>query len=284
MGQGARSRSADLSALGRAGDAGSVAHYEDPAYYAFAYRSRREDVDYYVRLGKRHGGPVLEYGIGNGRIALELARAGVDVVGIDLSRPMLGALKAALAKEPVEVRRRVRAVHGDMRSVRLRKKFPLVIAPFNVVLHLYQREDVEAFLARARLHLAPRGRLVFDFSVPQPGDLDRDPERWYGAPRFRHPTTGQLVRYAERFDYDPIRQLLVVWMRFSPEGGGRPWIVPLTHRQFFPQEMAALLHHAGFGDVSLLEAFSERPPGADVDALVVHCRKGGRLATRSRQH
>ena len=265
-------------------DAGTLAHYDDPAYYAFAYRSRREDVDYYLRLAKRHGGPVLEYGIGNGRIALELARIGIDVTGVDLSRPMLDALRAALRNEPREVRERIRMRHGDMRRVRLRRRFALVIAPFNVFLHLYTHQDVAAFLACVRAHLAPGGRFVFDVSVPQPGDLDRDPNRWYGAPRFRHPTTGQLVRYAERFDYDPVRQLLVIWMRFSPEDGSQSWTLPLTHRQFFPQELCALLHHAGFAEPDLFEAFTAKPPGADVDGLVVHCRAGRRLAGGSRKH
>lgn len=250
------------------GDAGALAHYADPAYYDFAYRARRHDVSYYVGLARKLGGPVLEYGVGSGRIALELARAGIDVVGVDLSAPMLGALKEALSREPREVRARVRSVRGDMRRVRLRRRFPLVIAPFNVVLHLYTRSDVEAFLARVSAHLAPRGRFVFDFSVPQPGDLDRDPSRWHGAPRFRHPKTGELLRYAERFDYDPLRQLLVVWMRFSPVAGGREWTLPLTHRQFFPQEMEALLHYGGFVS-SFTEAFSGKPAGDDVDALLV---------------
>jgi hypothetical protein len=157
-----------------------------------------------------------------------------------------------------------------------------VIAPFNVVLHLYSRADVEAFFARVREHMTPQARFVFDFAVPQPGDLDRDPNRWFGSPRFRHPSTGEIVRYAERFEYDPMRQLLVVWMRFSPVSGGRSWTIPLTHRQFFPQEMAALLHHSGFSEVRLSDAFSGRPPGDDVDALVAVCRRGRRRALAKR--
>jgi hypothetical protein len=169
-----------------------------------------------------------------------------------------------------------------MRRVRIRRRFPLVIAPFNVVLHLYNRSDIEAFLARVRAHLLPGGRFVFDFSVPQPGDLDRDPNRWYGAPRFRHPVTRELLGYAERFEYDPMRQLLVIWMRFSPVDGGRAWTIPLTHRQFFPQEMEALLHHAGF-ESSFREAFSGKAPGLDVDALLVEAklRRRPSLAKRS---
>ncbi len=271
-----------LDALGRAGDAGAQAHYTDPAYYEKTYRSRREDVEYYVKLARLSGGPVLEYGAGNGRIAIPMARAGVDVVAVDLSGPMLADLRASLQREPVEVRRRVRVVHGDMRKVRLRRRFPLVIAAFNTILHLYTRKDVEQFLARVRAHLTPRGRFVFDFSVPRGDELVRDPSRSYGAPRIRHPSTGELVRYAERFEYDPIRQVLLVWMDFKPESGKKPWSVPLTHRQFFPREVEALLHYNGFGGMVWTADFRDQPPDENVDSMVVSCRVRAQDASRPR--
>lgn len=267
-------------------DVGTRAHYEDPAYYDKAYRRRRSDVDCYVKLAKRYGGPVLEYGVGTGRVALEVARAGISVTGVDLSRPMLDAFEAHLEREPEAVQRRVRVLHGDMRELRLRKRFPLVVAPFNVVMHLYEREDVEAFLSRVKQHLAPGGRFVFDFSVPQTADLCLDPNRPYKAPSFIHPTTKERVRYTERFEYHPLRQLLFVWMELTPESGGSSWVVPLAHRQFFPQEMAALLHYNGFSDVVMTQDFGDSPPTDEADSLLVHCRvsaPGRRRAQRARR-
>src|SRR4029079_3541034 len=131
-----------------------------------------------------------EYGIGNGRIALPIARHGIEVTGVDHSRAMLEDLRGRLGAEKREVRARVKTRAGDMRSAKLRRRFPLVICPFNAALHLYTREDVERFLARVREHLAPGGLFVCDLSVPMFQDLLRDPARAYHAPRFRHPTTG----------------------------------------------------------------------------------------------
>ncbi|MEB2312330.1 MAG: class I SAM-dependent methyltransferase [Sorangiineae bacterium] len=258
--------------VGRAGDAATLAHYADPTYYELAYRARQADVDYYVKLASAVRGPVLEYGAGSGRVTLALARSGRRVVATDLSAPMLERLRAALADEPPAVRRRVELVRGDMRTLRLERRFPLVIAAFNTVMHLYDRVDFEAFLARVREHSTARGRLVFDVAVPHGEDLARDPERRYGAPRFRHPTTGELVRYAERFEYDPVRQLLLVHLEFTPEGGGAPWSVPLVHRQWFPRELEALLYYAGFGDIAFTADFTAAPPDQTVDSLVVTCR------------
>jgi SAM-dependent methyltransferase len=260
-----------IKSLGRAGDAGATGHYDDPLYYTKTYKDRTHDVEYYVRLARRSKGPVLEYGIGNGRVGLAIARAGVHVTGVDLSQPMLDSLEAQLKTAPKQLRSRVTFHQGDMREVKLEQRFPLVIAPFNCVLHLYTRPDMEAFLARVREHLAPGGRFVFDFSVPHAEDLIRDPEKSFGAPRIRHPTTGELTRYAERFEYDRLRQLLLIQMDFMPEGKSKPWTVPLTHRQFFPREMEALLHYNGFSQIFFTADFTDDPADQHVDSMIVNC-------------
>ncbi len=260
-------------------EAGARALYEDAAYYASLYKRRIDDVQFYVALATKVGGPVLEYGVGNGRIALPVARHGVAVEGIDWSRPMLADLRARLAGEDPAVRGLVRGHHGDMRTKRLRRRFPLVTCPFNAALHLYERVDVERFLARVREHLAPGGLFVCDLSVPVFEDLLRDPTRAYRAPRFKHPTTGEVVRYVEHFDYDRARQVLFVSMEFEPmRNPERAWMTPLAHRQFFPREWEALLHYNGF-DVDKVEGdFHGGPLDRTSDVMVwyARARRGGR--------
>lgn len=263
--------------------AGTSAHYEDPAYYTKTYRDRVHDVRFYADLAAARGGPVLEYGCGNGRITIPIARHGLSVTGVDLSPSMLGDLRTRLRREPGEVRERVTLRRGDMRSVRLGRRFPLAICPFNAFLHLYTREDVERFLARAREHLTPRGELVLDVSIPEPTELARKPERAYFAPRFRYPAGGSLadgassqpgpmVRYSERFDYDKLRQVLFVAMEFAPVDGGEPWMTPLAHRQFYPQELEMLLHYNGFEVTARWGDFDESPLTQESVVLILACR------------
>jgi SAM-dependent methyltransferase len=259
--------------FGYAGDAGAAAHYQDPEYYTATYANRRHDVAYYVQKARLSRGPVLEYGVGNGRIALHVARAGVEVTGIDLSPAMLNDFRARLALEPKQVRARVTLIEGDMRTTRVEERFALVIAPFNAMLHLYDRRDMEAFLAGVRQHLRDDGKFMFDFSVPQPEDLARDPERRYPAPPLRHPETGEVVLYAERFEYDPLRQLLLVRMEFSPTGDTPAYSVPLTHRQYFPREKEALLHYNGFSEILYTADFTDQAADRSVDSIVVSCRR-----------
>lgn len=264
-----------IESFGRAGDAGATAHYADPAYYARAYRRRRRDVDFYLELGRSTRGPVLEYGTGNGRVALPLARAGVVITGVDRSRPMLRDFERRLEHEPPAVRRRVRLVRADMRAHRSSRRYALVIAPFNTLLHLYTRRDLERFLAAVRRHLATGGRFVFDCSMPRPEELcgrvraARPRRLWHAGRR-------AWVDYSESFEYDPERQLLLIWLRFEPRGeeptARRAFAVPLTHRQFFPRELESELHYAGFRDIRIGVNFGEAPDGRAPETLLVECR------------
>lgn len=266
---------------GPADDRSATAHYDDPAYYDRAYADRSADVAYYVALARSRGGPILEYGVGTGRVALPLARAGFDVLGVDRSRPMLARLGERLALEPREVRARVRVRAADFRALSLSRKFPLVIAPFNALLHLHELDDFERFFARVRRHLAPGGWFVFDVTVPHPRFLGADPTERHGHPPFRHPTRG-VVRYAERFDYDPIRQLLSMRFEFTPKDGSTPFVVPLSHRQLFPREIEALLRYNGFGEVHASADFTGAPPDDATETLVYACRVRAARGTGAR--
>lgn len=257
-------------------EAGTSAHYENPAYYTKTYKSRLDDVRYYVDVARAQNGPVLEYGCGNGRITIPVARTGTRITGVDRSTEMLDDLRARLRDENDDVRSRVTVKRGDMRSAKIGRRFPLVLCPFNAFLHLYTRTDVEQFLARVRAHLEPRGQFVFDVSMPEPEELARDPNRAYSTPRFRYPSEdggpGTLVRYSERFDYDKLRQVLFVAMEFSPVDGGEPWMTPLAHRQFYPQELEALLHYNGFEIETFLGDFDGTPVASDSSTLLIHAR------------
>lgn len=310
-------------------EAGARAHFEDPLYYSETYGWRDEDVVYYRDVAKERG-RVLEHGIGNGRVALPMARAGVDVTGLDHTRAMLDHLRSQLANEPIDVRRRVHLREGDVRTARLGKRFPLIICPFNAALHLYTRQDVEQWLARVREHLEPRGELVFDISIPVPSDLARDPSVAYRIPPFEHPTAGR-VRYREHFDYDRVRQILFVSMFFEPAprkprstktstsktastsargdststkrrttappsiatstrgARGEPgpqkaltetFMTPLAQRQFYPQEMEALLHYNGYEVNALYGDFEKGPLVQTSDVMVWHVSPRPRRKSR----
>lgn len=248
-------------------EAGATAHFEDPVWYAKTYTRRTADVTYYRAHAKtKRARSVLEYGIGNGRIALPLARDGVAVTGIERSAPMIADLRARLAKAPAAVRARVTVKRGDMRRATTGKRFPLVICPFNAALHLYTREDVEGWLACVRRQIEPKGELVLDVNMPIMEDLADPPGTAYALAPVQHPTLGR-VPYKEVFDYDRIRQIQFCSMCFGEEA-----VTPLAHRVFFPQELEALLHYNGFQTTKVLGDFDGGPLTADSDVMIFHAR------------
>jgi hypothetical protein len=201
---------------------------------------------------------------------------------------MLEHLRARLRRERPSVRRRVKLHEGDVRTARVGRRFPLVICPFNAALHLYTREDVEAWLAGVRAHLEPGGKLVFDISMPIAKDLARDPKKAYRIAPFEHPTAGR-VRYREYFDYDPVRQILFVSMYFDPaprKGASKKadpaagFMTPLAHRQFYPREMEALLHYNGYEVVEVHGDWEGGPLDVRSDVMIWHVKPRGRGTKR----
>src|SRR4030095_11649423 len=97
-------------------------------------RSVTEDVDFYVAQARKSGGPVVELGVGTGRIAVPVARAGVQVIGIDDSEEMLSLCRARAEEggvsELVELR------PGDLRRPPVLARVPLVTRPFRALLPL----------------------------------------------------------------------------------------------------------------------------------------------------
>jgi len=226
---------------------GSEAHYEDGVYYDQAYRRRRHDVRFYRSLAVESGGPVLELGVGTGRVALAIGKAGIEVVGIEPMAPMLEQAERRLDRLPRTTRERIELRPGSLERARLRRKFPLVIAPFNVWMHLYTRAQAERGFATVRHHLRRGGRFAFDVLLPDPANLARNPSKRYRGGEVPHPKDGVRYRYSEYFRYDPVTQIETTMMDFEhPEDPRRSFCTPLTQRQFFPAELEALLHYNGF--------------------------------------
>jgi SAM-dependent methyltransferase len=138
-------------------------------HYNGAYAAKPDLVDlpFYLELAEQHAGPILEIACGTGRVLLPIARKGIAIHGVDNSRPMLKILKETLAEEPRDVRQRVTLDEGDMRSLRLGRKFPLVIIPFRPMQHMHTVEDQVSALAAAAAHLSDNGILAFDVFYPK---------------------------------------------------------------------------------------------------------------------
>ena len=137
-------------------------------------RSVVEDVSFYVDEAVRSRGPVLELGVGTGRIAMPIAAAGVEVVGVDLSAGMLEVARDRAVLAGVELDLRL----GDMREPPVEGEFPLILIPFRSLLHMETDADRRAALRAVARLLAPGGRFVFDVFAPGADDIAETHARW----------------------------------------------------------------------------------------------------------
>lgn len=127
------------------------------------------DTDIYAALA-RPGAAILELGAGTGRLTVDLAARGFEVVGVDLAPAMLAQAKARVAAQPADVAARISLRLGDLTSVDLKRTFDLVICPYHTLAHIPAGAAWKNGFATAARHL-PAGGL---FAVHLPNlDLMR---------------------------------------------------------------------------------------------------------------
>ena len=235
---------------------------------------KRGDKAFYIDLAREYGDPVLEIACGTGRIALPMAQAGIEVVGLDLSEHMLNIFRGKLASEPIEVASRIELHKGDMRQFDLREKFPLVTIPFNSFAQMLTTEDQFAVLDAARRHLVPGGRLVLDiFSpyLPYLVDESRKEKVSEGGPVTL--PDGRTMSYLMRDKaHDWIHQLVHVEHIFTvtyPDGRSEELLHEFSIRYLYRWELEHLLARAGFKIEKMYGGFDRRPFGESQPGLML---------------
>jgi SAM-dependent methyltransferase len=148
-------------------------------------RSVVEDVAFYVEEARKAAGragvdsrtPVVELGVGTGRIAVPVAAAGIPVIGVDRSAGMLDVCRSRAEAAGVADRLDLRL--GDFRRPPVTERVALVMCPFRAYLHLPDddTERVAALRAAGEL-LVPGGLLAFDVFAPSPDDVEETQGRW----------------------------------------------------------------------------------------------------------
>ena len=153
-----------------------------------------EDVDWYVELAREADGPIVELAVGNGRVAVPVARAtGQVVIGIDASPAMLAGARERASAAGVELDLRV----GDMRELQLEEPAALVYCPFRSLLHLPTWTDRRRVFERVHAALRPGGRFawnafVFDHHIAARNDGVHEVQSGIGHVVTHHPHDSRL--------------------------------------------------------------------------------------------
>ena len=178
--------------------------------------------------GLAGSGRALELGVGTGRIALPLARRGVPVHGIDLSRAMVERLRANPGGDAIGV------TIGDFASTRVDGSFSVAYLVFNTIMNLTTQEAQVACFRNVAAHLEPGGCFVVEVGIP---DLRRLPPGQNAVPFHVSPT-----RWA--FDvYDVATQAMSSNYVEVREGRGEYRSIPF--RYVWPAELDLMAQLAG---------------------------------------
>lgn len=117
------------------------------------------DIPFYVELAREAEGPLVELAVGNGRVAIPVARAtGRPVIGIDSSPAMLEQARSNAAKAGVELDLR----EGNTRDLALDEPAALIYCPFRALLHLPAWADRRRTFERVAASLLPNGRFAWN--------------------------------------------------------------------------------------------------------------------------
>jgi SAM-dependent methyltransferase len=216
-----------------------------------------EDISFYVEEALAAGaGPIVELGVGTGRIAIPTAMAGVDVIGVDSSPEMLAVCAERAGEARIADRLDLRL--GDLRRPPVDELVSLVTCPFRAYLHLATDEERLEALCAAYVMLMPQGRLVFDVFAPSREDIEETHGRWIE----REPGID------ERADWDLAAQTLTLSVRGETDESTMVlwWLEP--------ERWHSLLAEAGFAVDACYGWFDRRPYAGGEDSVwIAHARK-----------
>lgn len=215
-------------------------------YDALAASGFRTDTDATVALlvELAEGGPVVEFGIGTGRLAIPLAGRGLPVHGVEGSPEMAEQLhrKPGGAELPVAV--------GDFADTRVDGEFALVVLAANTIYALPSQDAQVATFHNAAGHLRPGGRFVVEAWVPDVGDF-----RAGRALRIVSIEDRRVV--LEAAELDPVEQYMRTTKLYCGPDGLQAF--PANHRYAWPAELDLMAQLAGMRREHRWEDWRRRP-------------------------
>jgi SAM-dependent methyltransferase len=177
-----------------------AARYDESDDEEFQQEVIDQTVDFLADLAG--SGRALEFGIGTGRIALPLARRGVPVHGIDMSKAMVAQLRAKPGGNDIGV------TIGDFATTTVGGPFSLAYLVYNTIMNLTTQEAQVACFRNAAAHLVPGGCFVIKVMIPElqrlpPGEIFqvfRGSETYWGIDEYDVANQGLISHHVEIAD------------------------------------------------------------------------------------
>ncbi len=231
-----------------------------------------DDIPFHLGFARKTGGPVLDLGVGSGRLAIPIAREGIRVVGLDISKNML-----AIGQKRIKELRLSQAIHliqADFRDPPLRPgRFSLAYCGYNAFLHLIEpHEQLDALMAWKAL-LKPGGLLVIDIENLQLEGLAGMAEQsaLELEESFLEPETGvPILKFTETHINLPDQTFTIhrLYERLAPNGNWERYESQFQLRILFQRELELLLVCTGYVDLRFYGDYELTPWTPDAPRLI----------------
>jgi SAM-dependent methyltransferase len=234
------------------------------------------DLDLYLALATRADGPILELGVGSGRLAVPLAAEGWSVTGVDIDQAMLARAAARADAAGSAVAGRLRLIAADATTIRLPERFRLAYVALNSLLVFGGRLAQAATLQTVAEHLEPGGLAIVDVWLPDADDLARYDGRMILEYAKTDPETGRTVVKTGAAFHDAATQTVTLTSLFD-EGapGAAPirWLRTDRIRLVGADELRSLAEAAGLVVESIAGDYQLEPLGAGAERAILMARR-----------
>lgn len=202
--------------------------------------SDSEQILFYERAIETYGQPVLELACGTGEYLVTLTENNFDITGTEKFEESLNATREKAESRNVETN----LFCADMRDFTLNQRFNLIFAAGNSLQHLKTIPDVAACFASVKRHLNRNGKFIVEVFNPSIELLNRNPNQRYFVGEYRTDDGWIVLHTTVR--YDSSTQINYIDWHYKNQYHKEEQTVSFTMRQFFPQELNALLLYSGF--------------------------------------
>ncbi len=234
-------------------------------YYYENYRMADFYDDYYGRIDHdisfwvdqcKNKDTILEVACGTGRITLPIIESGKKVYALDYSQAMLDILDSKIKEKGYADK--IEIMCQDMRDIKCKEKFDVVLITSNSVNHLEKSEDFEKMLQSVYSILKEGGILVFDALKPIFKYLERNMDEYYDEDSFTVSKTGEEIKVSENSKYDHATQINNVNYYYTDKEG-KTTTLNTKVRLYFPQELDYIIKKSKFKKYDKYDWYDLRP-------------------------
>ncbi|HEX5822863.1 MAG TPA: class I SAM-dependent methyltransferase [Candidatus Limnocylindrales bacterium] len=236
------------------------------------------DLDLYLALATRTGGPILELGAGTGRLAIPLAEGGHRVTAVDVDPAMLDRARRAADRAGPATADRLELVQADLLDLDPGDAgtYRLAFIGLNTLFLLATRDAQRQAIRTMARHLAPDGLAVVDVWLPDPDDLARFDGRLIFEYVRVDPETGLEVTKVATARYDAASAVVDLTSIYEEGPPGEPtarWIRRDTLRLVGADELRAHAEDAGLVVEEMAGSYDMEPLRSGSERAILVARR-----------